>query len=431
MAKIVIATFGSLGDLHPKLAIALELKARGHDVTIAAMEFYRQKIGLAGLNFAPMAPHLDPEDRELGKELMDANRGTEKILRELVMPNLRQMYDDIMAAVDGADMLITGEVVYAATSVVEKTGIKWVTTTLAPVSFFSVYDPPVPAQAPQFENLRFLGPTFHKYFFRFLQWTIRGWYEPYKKFRRDLGLSEDHDPIFADKYSDLLHLVLFSKVLGERQPDWPADAVQTGFCFYDGIDDLGTMPDGLEDFLNAGEPPIVFTLGSAAVMDSRDFFEQSAAAARMLNRRAVLLYGVFNNVPEGLSETVAGFEYAPYSRVFPRAACVVHQAGVGTTGQVLRAGVPHLIMPYSHDQPDNAARCRRLGVAEIVTRSEYDAEKAAEVLAKILSDETYRKRASEVAEIVRSEPGTAAACDAVEEALAEPSVLRKSLKNIK
>jgi UDP:flavonoid glycosyltransferase YjiC (YdhE family) len=88
-------------------------------------------------------------------------------------------------------------------------------------------------------------------------------------------------------------------------------------------------------------------------------------------------------------------------------------------------------MPYSHDQPDNAARCRRLGVAEIVTRSEYDAEKAAEVLAKILSDETYRKRASEVAEIVRSEPGTAAACDAVEEALAEPSVLRKSLKNIK
>src|SRR5215218_4437385 len=233
MAKIVLATFGSLGDLHPKIAIALELKARGHDVTIAAMEFYREKIELLGLSFAPMAPHMDPENRELGKELMDANSGTEKILRELIMPNLRQMYDDVMVAVAGADMLITGEVVYAARSVVEKTGIKWVTTTLAPVSFFSAYDPPVPAQAPLFENLRFLGPGFHKYFFKYLKWHIRGWYEPYKQFRRGLGLNDDHDPIIADKYSDLLHLVLFSKVLGERQQDWPADALQTGFCFYD------------------------------------------------------------------------------------------------------------------------------------------------------------------------------------------------------
>ncbi|MEP7211919.1 MAG: glycosyltransferase [Acidobacteriota bacterium] len=420
MAKIVIATFGSLGDLHPKVAIGLELKARGHDVTVAAMEFYREKIELLGLKFAPMAPHMDPENRQLGKELMDADSGTEKILKDLIMPNLRQMYDDVMAAVEGADLLITGEVVYAARSVVEKTGIKWVTTTLAPVSFFSAFDPPVPAQAPQFENLRFLGPRFHKYFFKFLKWYIRDWYEPYKKFRRDLGLDADHDPIIAEKYSDLLHLVLFSKVLGSRQPDWPADAVQTGFCFYDGMADLGTMPDGLEEFLDAGEPPIVFTLGSAAVMDARDFFEISAETAQRLGRRAVLVYGVFNQPPNGLSDRIAGFEYAPYSRVFPRAACVVHQGGVGTTGQVLRAGVPQIIMPYSHDQPDNAARCRRLGVAEIITRKEYSPETAAATIQKILADPGYAAQAATVSEIVNAEHGTSTACDAIENALSTP-----------
>ena len=419
MTKIVIATFGSLGDLHPKIAIALELKARGHDVTIAAMEFYREKIGLLGVNFSPMAPHLDPENRELGKELMDANRGTEKILKDLIMPNLRQMYDDLTAAVAGADMLITGEVVYAAKSVVEKTGIKWVTTTLAPVSFFSAYDPPVPAQAPQFENLRFLGPKFHKYFFKYLKWHIRNWYEPYRQFRRDLGLNEDHDPIIAGKYSELLHLVLFSKVLGTRQPDWPADAVQTGFCFYDGMADLGAMPDGLEEFLDAGDPPIVFTLGSAAVMDARDFFEISAASAERLGRRAVLVYGVYNEPPKGLDDRIAGFEYAPYSHVFPRAACVVHQGGVGTTGQVLRAGVPQIFMPYSHDQPDNAARCRRLGVAETITRKDYNPETAAAMLEKVLSSEEYTQRAKAVGEIVRAEKGTTEACDAIERAIAE------------
>lgn len=419
MSKIVIATFGSLGDLHPKIAIGLELKARGHDVTIAAMEFYREKIALTGLSFAPMAPHMDPENRELGKDLMDANRGTERILKDLIMPNLRQMYDDVRAAVAGADMLITGEVVYAAKAVVEKTGIKWVTTTLAPVSFFSAYDPPVPAQAPQFENLRFLGPQFHKLFFKFIKWHIRDWYGPYKQFRRGLGLSEDHDPIIAEKYSDLLHLVLFSKVLGERQLDWPADAVQTGFCFYDGMADLGTMPPGLQEFLDAGEPPIVFTLGSAAVMDARDFFEISAEAAKSIGRRAALIYGVFNDPPKGLSENIAGFEYAPYSRVFPHAACVVHQGGVGTTGQVLRAGVPQIVMPYSHDQPDNAARCRRLGVAEIVTRTDYNVETAAAVLEKVLSDSDYALRAEAVRQVVRSEHGTTAACDAIERSLAE------------
>jgi len=67
MAKIVLATFGSLGDLHPKIALGIELRARGHDVTVAAMEFYREKIGQIGLGFEPMAPHLDPEDTALGK----------------------------------------------------------------------------------------------------------------------------------------------------------------------------------------------------------------------------------------------------------------------------------------------------------------------------------------------------------------------------
>ena len=99
MANIVLAAFGSLGDLHPKIAIGLELKDRGHNVTIAAMEFYREKIGLLGLNFARMRPDVDPEDRELVREMMDARNGSERILRDIVFGNIRPMYD-INAAVE-------------------------------------------------------------------------------------------------------------------------------------------------------------------------------------------------------------------------------------------------------------------------------------------------------------------------------------------
>ncbi|MBC7899064.1 MAG: glycosyltransferase, partial [Saprospiraceae bacterium] len=98
-------------------------------------------------------------------------------------------------------------------------------------------------------------------------------------------------------------------------------------------------------------------------------------------------------------------------------ACVVHQGGVGTTGQVLRAGVPHLIMPYGHDQPDNAARCRRAGVAEVIGRNDYNVKNAVAALRKILSDKLYSAKATQASRIVESERGTQTACDAIEEIL--------------
>jgi len=417
MAKIVLATFGSLGDLHPKIALALELKKRGHDVSVASMEFYREKISMLGLGFHPMAPHLDPNDRELLPDLVDERKGPEALLKGIIMPALGPMFADLMAAVEGADLLVTGEVVFVARSVVEKTGVKWVSTSLAPISFFSAHDPLVPPTAGWLENLRFLGPTFHRGLYTLMQWSIGKWFGDYWKFRREIGLPDGENPLFGGKYSELLHLAMFSRVLAAPQPDWPPQTVQTGFCFYDGHADLGDIPDELRNFLNAGDPPIVFTLGSAAVVDARDFFEQSAEAARKLGRRAVLIYGIFSEPPKGLDENVIGVDYAPYSQVFPRAACVVHQGGVGTTGQVLRAGVPQLIMPFSHDQPDNAARCRRLGVAEVIARNNYNADSAAEKLKQLLSEPEYQERAIRAAEVVRSEHGATTACDEIERVL--------------
>ena len=420
MAKIVLATFGSLGDLHPMIALGIELRRRGHEIVFNTLEVYREKMNALGFEFHPMRPDLDPEkDRELARKIMDAKSGTEKLLREILLPNVRPMYDDLMRAVAGANAFITGEVVYPAASVAEKTGIKWITTSLAPASFLSAYDPFVPPTAEWLKHFRFLGAGFHAGIYSLIHRLVASWLGPYREFRRDIGLNENHDPIFKDKFSALLHLAMFSKVLGKPQPDWHSPTLQTGFCFYDGQNDLGKMPEKLKDFLNAGEPPIVFTLGSAAVMDARDFFEESAKAARILNRRAVLLYGIFNEPPRITDENIAAFDYAPYSQTFQRAVCVVHQGGVGTTSQAMRAGVPHLIMPYSHDQPDNAARCERRGVARIISRDKYKAEAAAKELRQLLSDLSYKAKAMEARKIVEAENGTRIACDAIEGVLKE------------
>lgn len=416
--KIVLATFGSLGDLHPIIALALELRGRGHQIIIATTEIFGEKIDALGFEFSPMRPRIDLEQaRELARDLMDAKKGPKKFLKEIIFPNLQAMYDDLIKTAENADLLITGEVVYVASSVAEKTRINWISTGLSPVTTFSAHDPGVFPTAQWLNHLRFLGAGFHKALFSVLRLTINTWYEPYKKFRREIGLSENHDPIFKDKYSDLLHLALFSKVLGKPQPDWHTPTLQTGFCFHDGQNDLGKMPEGLTKFLETGEPPIVFTLGSAAVLDARDFFEESAKAAKILNRRAVLLYGIFNESPQGTDENIAAFDYAPYSQVFPKAACVVHQGGVGTTAQVLRAGVPALIMPFSHDQPDNAARCERIGVARIISREKYTAAAAVKELRELLGDLSYKANAVKISKIVKAERGAEMACDAIEEVL--------------
>jgi len=414
MAKIVLSTIGSLGDLHPKLALGIELRRRGHHVVINSWEGYAEKVAMLGLDFAPLRPSHDPFDRELMREAMDAWKGPETIIRRMLFPYLREMYEDVIAACEGADILVSGEIVFVARSVMEKTGIKWISTSLAPFSMFSSHDPNVFPTAEWMDVFRPLPTGFHRGLFGLMRLTIRHWYEPYKEFRRELGLDPAPDPVFEGKYSDRLHLAMFSKVLMKPQPDWFSPTMQTGFCFYDGEQDLGQMQPALEDFLASGKPPIVFTLGSAAVMDPRDFFDESIKAAKLLRRRAVLAYGIFNEPPKGLTDDIVGFEYVPYSRLFPRAACVVHQGGVGTTAHVLRAGVPHLIMPYSHDQPDNAARCRRLGVAEVISRGRYKAETAASAISRILDSLSYAAIAKRAAAIIATEDGIKSACDAIE-----------------
>jgi UDP:flavonoid glycosyltransferase YjiC (YdhE family) len=306
--------------------------------------------------------------------------------------------------------------VYAADAASQRSGVPWISTSLAPISMFSAEDPSIYMRSALLEMARSLPSFFHRGMLMIGGLVMKPWLAEYRKFRHELGLNEDHDPIKNDKFSPLLHLVMFSKALGKPQSDWPKNSVQTGACFYDESEST-VLDDRLAGFLENGEPPIVFTLGSAAVMDAGDFFDESAKAAKMLGRRAVLLYCRDQRVPSGLSDDVVAFEYAPYSQVFPKAACVVHQAGVGTTGQVLRAGVPHLIIPFSHDQPDNAARCRRAGVAEIIDRESYTAETAARALLPILNDEKYRTNAAGLKRVVDSESGTTAACDAIEDIL--------------
>ncbi len=318
-----------------------------------------------------------------------------------------------MAIARSVDFLVAHEIIYAAPLVAETLQLRWASCTLAPNAFFSTYEPLVTSVYPALAKLHRFGPTANGWVVKAMKAITSSWVRPLHQLREELGLRPIQHPIIGpDKHSPYLVLALFSSALAQPQPDWPANAVITGFTFYDGKPGQTLTPD-LQMFLDAGDRPLVFTLGSAAVKTAGDFYASSAQTAEQLGCRAVLLLGD-NPPPPNLSKAIFTSAYEPYSELFPLTKAIVHQGGIGTTAQALRSGNPALVVPYSLDQPDNAARVQRLGTARTIKREQYSISRVVNELNELMRATSYATRAAEVSAIVRAEEGGKVACDAIE-----------------
>lgn len=309
--------------------------------------------------------------------------------------------------------MVTHPLTFASQLWARASGRPWVSVALAPVSLFSVTDPPVFSGVPFEERLANCGPRIQRILLWLADVALSRWLPPYRQLEAELGLTAGPNPILRGQHSPYLVLALFSPVLGARQADWPAHTVSAGFPF---LDRGPALAAETRRFLDEGEPPIVFTLGSAAVGNAGDFYRHSIDAAAALGRRALLLIGSdpANQPRQALPPGMLAVPYAPHSEVFPRASVIVHQGGIGTTGEGLRAGRPTLVVAHSHDQPDHARRLQRLGVARAIPAKRYDAPRAIDALVDLLRDGTYAERAALLAERVRAENGVGTACDAIE-----------------
>jgi UDP:flavonoid glycosyltransferase YjiC (YdhE family) len=406
------------------MALALELQERGYVSVIATSPIYRDKVKAEGLGFHPVRPDIPPMDAETSADIIrrvsNPRWGPSYLFRQLLVPHLRETYADTVAAVTadgGADLLVSHQVPLTAPLVAAKTGIKWISSVLFPIAFVSAHDPPTPPQLPALRTLAATHPFVARTLFGFGKWTTRSWVEPIQRLRKELGLPRSQNPIFEGQHSPTLVLALFSKMLSELQPDFPSNTVVTGFPFYDGYNGH-EPPRELLHFLDQGEPPLLFTLGSSLVWIANNFYRVSIEAAQKLGKRALLLIGDKRNLPQTkLPEGVAAFDYAPHNLVMPRASVIVHQGGIGTTGQALRSGRPMLIVPFGQDQPDNARRCMRLGVARTLSPAQFSTPRVVGALSQLLHHPTYREQADKVGAEVEAENGTKRACDAIEQVL--------------
>jgi rhamnosyltransferase subunit B len=414
MGRILFATLGSLGDLHPYIAVGRELLARGQHVRLATSIDYRARVETAGLEFAPLAPSIAElgEPEQIARKFFDRWRGPPRLINAMVTGPLHRAYADLSAAVEGVDLAVSHPLTPALSLIAETRGLPWLSSALAPYSLFSTTDPSL---IPNFEWLQrpaCLGSWPHESMLNLVRASVRRWERPLHALRAELGLPPVKGALLIDgQFSSRGTLALFDPVLTAPQPDWPALTHVCGAALHDAGDPQHVAlvaDETLEHFLAAGPPPVVFALGSSAVWLAQHYWTHAIAACKSLGVRGLLLTGM--PLQQKLPGNVVAFDYLPYSRVFSRAAVVVHQAGIGTLSYALRAGRPQLLIPVGFDQFDNAARAARLGVGRVLPfRRAHNHVRLARELSALLKDPTHARAALEVAGKLRGVDGAAVA----------------------
>jgi len=398
--NVLVFAPGSSGDVHPNIGLARSLRRRGHDVLLAASAVFAAAARRAGVEFLGLGTEKEYEEALRDPEIWHPYRAFSVVARRLMLPFMRPAYEIIAQRKEpGGTVVVAPATALGARIANEKLGVPLVTAHLQPAMLRSVHEPPVYGFPDIIGHLpRPLRGLYLRAADRFL--IDRMLAPEVNAFRAELGLPPVRRLFDGWYHSPQLVIGLFPDWFAPPQPDWPPQVRLTGFPLYDERDSRPTST-GLAEFLAAGEPPIVFAAGSANVQ-ARDFFQVSVEVCRASNRRGLLLTQFPEQLPDSLPEGVRYFEYVPFSEILPRAAGFVHHGGIGTVAQALAAGVPQLVVPFAHDQPDNAARVRRLGVGDMLLPKEYKTNMVRSRLERLLASaavkENCRRRAQGLAE---------------------------------
>jgi rhamnosyltransferase subunit B len=410
--NVLLIPIGSSGDVYPFVGIGQTLKKRGHVATVITNGHFRGVVERAGLRFVEFGTEEQYLRLVENADLWHPTKAL-PILLKLVTAGTPSLYELIRAnIVEGETVVAAGSLAFAARIAQEKIGVPTVMTHLQPSMIRSALAPPVysgfsiPSWLPRFAT---------RGLFRLVDVLLDSQFgKPLNSFRATLGLAPAKGFMGNWWHSSPLTLGLFPDWYCPPQKDWPPQVRLTGFPLFDGASIEPASP-GVEEFIDAGEAPVVFTAGTAMKVGG-DFFHESVEACRQGGLRGILLTQFSDQLPDDRPESVRHFSYAPFSRLFPRAAAIVHHGGIGTTAQALRCGRPQLIMPLSHDQPDNADRVRRLGCGEWILPKDYKAPLVAATLRRLIDDREVNAACKAVAGKFEGVSALEKTCDLIEQA---------------
>lgn len=352
---IIVIAVGTAGDVHPLLGLSRTFAEQGHRVSFCTSPVFAELVARSGFRCLPLGTveeyHATVNDPELWKP-----RTSLKVLWGGVAKTIRPMFD-LMCQEVSSDTIIAGHPwSFGARLFQEKYGTPMITLQVSPSTFLSAKRPPIHKQL----NI----PMFLPWQMRAaLLWALeRGMLDPVcapdiNRIRADIGLPPVRRIMSRWMYSPQGVLGLFPEWFAPPQSDWPAGVSLTGFPLFDEAA-LRSSDEEVDEFLERGDPSVVFTPGSTLV-DESAYHRAAAEALDALGCRGIILGARGTAQPQ--SQKLLIRSYVPLSRVLPRARVLVHHGGIGTVSQAFAAGIPQLLTPFAHDQFDNSARVERLG----------------------------------------------------------------------
>ncbi len=414
---ITINTFGTRGDVQPFLALGIDLKNRGHQVTLLTHQIYENFVREYGLEVQPL--DLNPKQILLQQSLANIGGGNWRITRWLAenfQGVLKDLFRATLEAARDADLVVNSGLSFAGWHVAEKLKLPAVAAYLWPVTpsreLPSVNAKPLPGWAPlQGIYNRFSTKVFNQSFFHLLSPLVN-------KCRAEiLGLP----PLGIRHYWPLdnpqTHTPLlygFSQAVIPKPSDWTSWQQITGYWFMPPEASYQPAPE-LEDFLVSGPKPVYIGFGSMVDHDRESVTQMSVDALALCGQRGILLGG-WGELGEGvLSENILRLKSVPHDWLFPHMAVVVHHGGAGTTAAGLRAGVPAVVIPNFADQFFWGRKVHELGAGpQPIPRQQLNAESLAESIRSCLEDPAIQARAAHLGEAIRAEKGVERGADLIE-----------------
>ncbi len=412
MAKILIHTLGSSGDFNPFMALAIELRRRGHEIQFALSPKFTEKAQVLG--FAATVAGEDPDwDSDLLRRMLTAHTTAPVsiLFKEVLIPAIVPATLSLEPLAREADLFLSHTIQLAAPAVAQRTGTPWVSASAATLIYeTAAYPPP---------SIAWKGCP---------AWLSRlGWQAGYRILGdfdtltaaeyAKLGVGPRSTVIAGGAYSRRLTLGLWSPSFFPRPSDWPSWFQVGGYARWDG----DVFPSSLAPpLLGAGgnHPAIIFTLGSSVVNHPGEFWRTALAALALTSWNGVLLGAPKDfPVPDALRGRVKLIPYAPYADLFPLADAIVHQGGVGTTQAACYYGIPSVIVPRGFDQFENAAHVQREGWGLRLMPGQFTPQGLKTRLERLLQSAEIWAKVQALGAQMRAEPGVVHSADLVEAAL--------------
>ncbi|MFJ6352735.1 MULTISPECIES: glycosyltransferase [unclassified Streptomyces] len=392
--RIVMMTAGSRGDVAPYTGLGAGLVRAGHDVTLAAHGVFEPLVAGSGVRFRPLP--VDPR-AELhsarGRRLHDARTGAGKLVR---LASMARGAADAMAAAlveaarEGEVLLVGGALGPLGYAIAQGLGVPALGLHLQPLHPTREFPAPV-------LGTRSLGTLGNRLSGQAVMASVELLFSDAVRSLRRHGLATAG----RSRTRPVLHG--YSELVVPRPRDWPAGLEVSGYWW---PHETGQLSRELEDFLAAGPPPVFVGLGSATVPDPHRVSGEIVTALRAAKVRGIVQRGWAGLGARG--DDILTIDEVPHSLLFPRTAAVVHHAGAGTTGAVLRAGVPTVPVPVQFDAAFWASRLTALGTAPgVVPLRRLTSGALAVALRRATEDGSHRARARALADRLAAEDGVA------------------------